>query len=165
MPSTDAPIITLLALIRQTARLMVDELVERMAALGYPEVSASWHVVFENLDPAGTRLTVLAGRARMTHQAMSELVSVIEAHGYLERLPDPSDRRARLIGLTTEGRRMARLALRQIQAIEGKWAGRWREAGLDRSIAPILAAALAQEQRSSVRDAELDAGEDRGWEG
>ena len=36
-----------------------------------------------NLDRGATRLTVLAERAGMTHQAMGELVDIIEAHGYV----------------------------------------------------------------------------------
>jgi hypothetical protein len=87
MPTRDHRITTLVTLVRQTARLMIDELVQRTVARGYIMVSASWHVVFENLGPGGTRSTVLAERARMTYQAMSELVGVIEAHGYLRRAP------------------------------------------------------------------------------
>ena len=45
----------------------------------------------------GIRLTHLAERALMTPQAMSELVEHLVSHGYLERMPDPSDRRAKLI--------------------------------------------------------------------
>jgi DNA-binding MarR family transcriptional regulator len=150
MPSNDR-IVTLLVLVRRTARSMVDELVERMASHGYPEVTASWHAVFENLDRDGTRLTALADRARMTHQSMSELVSVIEAHGYLERVQDPSDRRVRLVRFTTDGRRLARVALRQMRAIEEKWTARLGEAGLDRPLAPILAAALARDSDTDDR--------------
>ena len=39
----------------------------------------------------------------MTPQAMSELVEHLVSHGYLERMPDPSDRRAKLIVLTDLG--------------------------------------------------------------
>lgn len=39
----------------------------------------------------------------MTPQAMSELVEHLVSHGYLERMPGPSDRRAKLIVLTDLG--------------------------------------------------------------
>ena len=39
----------------------------------------------------------------MTPQAMSELVEHLVSHGYLERMPEPSDRRAKLIVLTDIG--------------------------------------------------------------
>jgi hypothetical protein len=42
------------------AQLMVAELVERLNAAGYPDISAAAHPVFENIDPNGTRLTELA---------------------------------------------------------------------------------------------------------
>src|SRR4051812_49724164 len=56
--------------------------------------------VFEGLDPDGTRLTTLAERAQMSHQAMGEMVDELVRHGYLERVPDPADRRARPISPT-----------------------------------------------------------------
>jgi hypothetical protein len=65
---------------------------------------ASHAQVFECLDPDGTRLTVLADRARMSHQAMGEMVDELTRHGFLERVPDPADGRARLIRPTARGR-------------------------------------------------------------
>ena len=55
------------------------------------------------LDPDGIRPTHLAERALMTPQAMSELVEHLVSHGYLERMPEPSDPRAKLIVLTDLG--------------------------------------------------------------
>ena len=46
--------------------------------------------VFESLDPGGSRLTALAERAQMSHQAMGELVDELLRHGYLQRIPDPA---------------------------------------------------------------------------
>src|SRR5215468_6074730 len=53
--------------------------------------------VFEVIDPGGTRLSTLAERAGMSHQAMSELVGELTTMGYLEKVADPSDGRAKLI--------------------------------------------------------------------
>ena len=47
------------------------------------------------------RLTDLAARAQMTKQSAGELVSYLEARGYLERVPDPSDGRVRINALTS----------------------------------------------------------------
>ena len=60
--------------------------------------------VFGNIDSEGTRLTTLADRAAMTAQAMGELVDDLVAKGYLTRVADPSDRRAKLTALTDRGR-------------------------------------------------------------
>ena len=54
--------ITLIGLFGRTAQLMVAELVDRLAAAGYPDLPAATHPVFENLDRDGTRLTDLAER-------------------------------------------------------------------------------------------------------
>jgi DNA-binding MarR family transcriptional regulator len=137
--------ITLIALLRRTSRLMVEEITERMEADGYPDSPARHHPVFENIDPEGTRVTVLAVRAGITHQAMVQLVAELEERGIVERVADPSDRRARLVRLTDDGREIVKAALKQIAAIEEKWRRRWREAGLQGDPRAALEAALRAE--------------------
>lgn len=63
---------------------MIDDLIARLDAAGFTGVTPAQHTVFENLGPGGTRLTELAARAGITHQSMSELVSVLEQRGYLD---------------------------------------------------------------------------------
>ena len=77
--------------------------------------------VFENLDPDGTRLTTLAERAQMSHQAMGEMVDELVRHGYLERLPDPADRRARLIRPSARGRTVLGQAAGQLCLLRQRW--------------------------------------------
>jgi DNA-binding MarR family transcriptional regulator len=77
--------------------------------------------VFESLDPGGTRLTTLADRAQMSHQAMGELVAELVHHGYLERVPDPVDRRARLIRPTARGRAELARAAAQLRVLHERW--------------------------------------------
>jgi DNA-binding MarR family transcriptional regulator len=60
-------------------------------------------MVFVHIDLDGIRLTELAARASMTPQAMGELVDDLQQLGYVERIPDPTDRRAKLIVLTDRG--------------------------------------------------------------
>lgn len=55
----------------------------------------------------GLRLKELAARASMTPQSMGELVDELEELGYVERRPDPTDRRAKRIRLTRKGKRSA----------------------------------------------------------
>lgn len=111
---------TLIVLFRAALREMLDELVDSLTAAGY-EARSSHSPLFENIDADGTRLTVLAERAEMTHPSMSELVTNIERLGYVERVPDPTDGRARLVRLTPAGRDLQRRALTEIAAIEADW--------------------------------------------
>src|SRR5882724_10054649 len=128
--SSDPARPSLIALLRRSARVMVDEITERMEVAGYPWAAARHYPVFENIDPDGTRLTVLASRAGITHQAMAQLVSELEERGIVERLADPLDGRARLVRLTADGRQRVKVARREIAEIEAKWIDRWRRAGL-----------------------------------
>jgi DNA-binding MarR family transcriptional regulator len=141
-----ARVITLIALFRETAGLMVEELVERLHAAGYRDHTAAHHPVFENIDREGTRLTVLAARAGMTHQSMGELVQTLERRGYLERRPDPFDGRATLVLLTSHGRQAVRRAIAEIAEIEAAWLERFRRAGLDVDLRAMLEAALRERQ-------------------
>jgi DNA-binding MarR family transcriptional regulator len=61
---------------------------------------------------------------------MSELVSVLERRGYLERRADPADGRARIVCLTGKGKQMLRRALKESAVIEADWNQRLAGAGL-----------------------------------
>ena len=153
------PQVTLIGLFRRAARLMVDDLVQRLAAAGYDDLPAAYHPVFENIDPGGTRLTVLAGRAGMTHQSMGELIRTLEARGYVERTADPHDGRARLVRLTAKGRQMVRTALAEIAAIEQDWLGHLSTVDGPGSLRDALERAVAR--ASSTGDGEHRAGRSR----
>jgi DNA-binding MarR family transcriptional regulator len=150
-PAADR-IITTLTLARQSVRLMVDELVARLHAAGYGDITAAHQAVFENIDRHGTRLTTLAARSGMAHQSMSELVHALERAGYLERRPDPADGRARIILLTERGRALVRQALHDIGEIEATWNDQFRAAGHDIDLRSVIEPAFdARSQRPSIR--------------
>lgn len=124
--------------LRRIAQSIVDELIERLHAAGYTDITAAHHPVFYNLDLLGTRLTELAARAGMTHQAMGESVASLVELGYLERLPDPVDRRARLVVLTPKGRKAVRRARAEVAAIDARWAERFQQAGVSADIREVF---------------------------
>jgi DNA-binding MarR family transcriptional regulator len=142
MSEDDQRPFTIMMAFRLTARLMVEELIERLEADGHQGVHPSHNALYENIDADGTRLTELAARADMTHQSMSELVANLERGGWVERRPDPTDGRARLVCLTPAGKDLVRRGLHHIAEIEAKWQERWREAGHDGELRPVLERAI-----------------------
>ena len=74
--------------------------------------------MFQYLDAAGTTVSTLAERAEMTKQAMGELVAYLEERGYVDRVPDPSDRRAKLVRPTAKGREVYAIVRELIPELE-----------------------------------------------
>ncbi len=73
---------------------------------GFPDVSEVHMTLFRNLDAEGTRPGELAARARMTKQAMTDLVRRTALLGLVERRADPDDGRAQCVVLTRRGHRL-----------------------------------------------------------
>jgi DNA-binding MarR family transcriptional regulator len=110
-------------LVRAT-RHFREDLFRRARAAGATDLREAHLQVFGTIDWGGTRLTELAARAQMTRPSMNELVDQLEAAGYLERVPDPTDGRAKLVRLTRRGRRAVTQALRWVREIEAAYAHR-----------------------------------------
>ena len=91
---------------------------------------------------AGMRLTELAALAGMTKQSMGELVDQMERAGYVERVADPDDGRARIIRLTRQGRRAGELARKIVREVQAEWAervGATRIRALEETLRAIVA--------------------------
>lgn len=101
---------------------LVDELHERLAEAGYPDIRPAHGNVFGYIRKEGSRLTELAERAQLTKQTIGYLVDYLEERGYVERGPDPGDKRAKIIRLTAEGRELIGVARGIIGQIETRWA-------------------------------------------
>jgi DNA-binding MarR family transcriptional regulator len=97
-----------------------DLVVARLAERGHGVIRAAHGAVFQYLDDTGTTVSLLAERAQMTKQAMAELVQHLETHGYLIRVPDPNDRRAKLVLPTERGREVLTLAQELVPELEGR---------------------------------------------
>src|SRR5438067_4511025 len=112
-------------------RIPFQEVVQRVGAglaeAGFDDLRPAHTAVFQHIEAGGSRLTDLAERAQITKQSMGYLVDYLEQRGYLERRPDPSDRRAALISLTDRGWEQIRAALKIIGTIEEEWGSRLGE--------------------------------------
>ncbi|EWT06497.1 MarR family transcriptional regulator [Intrasporangium chromatireducens Q5-1] len=89
---------------------------------GFTDVTQAQGRLLAGIDPTGTRLTVLADRAGIAKQTATALVDKLEAAGYVQRVPDPGDGRARLVRLTGRAEAMIPVARAEEQRIEGEWA-------------------------------------------
>ena len=110
--------LTLTMLMREAFVALNGVVLARLAERGHPEVRAAHSAVFQYLDDTGTTVSALAERAQMTKQAMAELVRHLEAHGYVRRVPDPADRRAKLVLATERGREVLAIARALVPEIE-----------------------------------------------
>ena len=118
------------------------QIVDGVVGAGFPQ-KPSHSAVFAQIRADGSRLTELARGANMTPQAMGELVDELEELGYVERRPDPTDRRAKLIVLTPRGRECIDAGIATIQGIEERIdevLGRRGHAQLRRLLTTLLAA-------------------------
>ena len=100
----------------------------RLAEMGFGDVRPAHYAVFQVLNPQGSRLTELAGRAGMTKQSMGYLVDYLEKHGYLQRVRDPLDQRAQIIRVTPKARKLDEAVERAIDELHDAWAARMGKA-------------------------------------
>ena len=124
----DSPPRPLPSILAQVKRLAVQDMFGRMAAAGFNDVREGHGCVFGFIDlDGGSRLTDLADRAGLTKQAVGEAVAELQRLGYLERVPDPEDGRAKIIKLTQRGVDAALTGRRLFKEIEDEWAERYGE--------------------------------------
>ena len=96
-----------------------------LAAAGFGDVTAAQGRVFARIDPDGTRVTDLAERAQVTKQTAGFLVEQLERAGYVRRVPDPRDARARLVRIADGGLAAVEVARQTEAAVEAEWTGIW----------------------------------------
>ena len=95
---------------------------EALGDEGYTDIRMRHTALFEALDEDGTRGSVLAERLGMTQQAMAQLLDDTQAAGYITRIPDPTDRRARVVMLTDRGQAAVELCYALLTRIEREYA-------------------------------------------
>src|SRR5689334_1203990 len=105
------------SMLGQAYSLLGFQIVDGVVGAGYPQ-KPKHSGVFAQISLDGSRLTTLAHRAGMTPQAMGELVDELVAMGYVERRPDPTDGRAKLIVPTERGRAAIEAGRVSIRGIE-----------------------------------------------
>ena len=102
-------------------RAAEDRILTALAEAGYADITRAQARLLAGIDVDGSRLVVLADRARIPKQTALALVNGLEAAGYVERAPDPSDGRARLIRLAARGRGVVPVAIAEEARLEAEW--------------------------------------------
>ena len=102
-------------------RYMEDRIFRAVQDAGFDDWTLAQVRVFQRLAPGGSRLTDLADQAQMTKQSAGVLVDQLERLGYVRRVPDPTDGRARLIVIEERGRRAAEVAMATSTEILAEW--------------------------------------------
>nr|WP_239521144.1 MarR family winged helix-turn-helix transcriptional regulator [Blastococcus saxobsidens] len=102
-------------------RAMEARILAGLAAAGFDDLTPAQGRIAARIGPAGTRLTDLAEQALVTKQTAGSLVDSLVRCGYVERVPDPTDARARLVRMAERGRAAVAVARRLEAEVEAEW--------------------------------------------
>lgn len=103
--------------------LTINELVsERLAERGFADLRPAHGTIGQHIADLGSRVTELAALAQVSKPTVVYLVNDLERLGYVKRIPDPADGRAKLVCFTTRGAQAQREARKIVAEIEGDWA-------------------------------------------
>ena len=92
------------------------------AAAGFADLGRNDGLVFRSLARRPMTVSELASHLEISKQGAAQIIDDMERRGYVERRPDPGDRRARLIGLSERGQRALANARRFHRDFERKLA-------------------------------------------
>lgn len=162
-PKTPLDLVPLPGLMEVASEAILVEFRQELVEAGYGDVRPTHGCIFRFVHEKGMRLTELAQRAGMTKQSIGEIVDDLEALGYVERVPDPADKRAKLIRLTEKGLQAQRVGFGLFGKLEQRWGKRY---GADRiaelrelleeiaaTEAPQLVPELSQAAREKIEPA------------
>jgi DNA-binding MarR family transcriptional regulator len=89
---------------------------------GFDDLRPPHANVFPFVPPEGITVSELAELARVRKQTMAEAVEQLERMGYVERRPNPHDRRSRLVFLTSRGESVKPVTHATAARVEERWA-------------------------------------------
>ena len=102
-------------------RAMEARLFAAMSAAGFDDITLAQGRLAARIGPRGTRLTDLAEQALVTKQTAGHLVDQLERAGYVRRVPDPTDARARLVQIAERGEALVALSRQVETEVETEW--------------------------------------------
>ncbi len=135
---------TVPALVQLLARAGADRLRADFAAQGMDGLRPAHALLLIPLLGGGRHASSLAAGLGVTRQAVAQVVTTLERDGYVQRVTDPGDARAKLICLTPRGRAALRAMHATARAVEQDWRRRLgdeRLADFRQTLLTLLAAA------------------------
>ena len=134
---------TVPALVQLVAASAAPHLRSAFADAGLDGIRPAQSVALVPLAAGGLHASDLADRLRVSRQAVAQAITGLERHGYVSRVPDPDDARARIIELTPRGREALRVMRSNAVNLEKRWQdvlGGQRFAELRETLQLLLAA-------------------------
>ncbi|MBO0773354.1 MAG: MarR family transcriptional regulator [Actinobacteria bacterium] len=102
-------------------RAMEIRVMQAVQAAGFGDITVAQARLFARIGPSGTRITDLAEQAQVTKQTAGFLVDQLERRGYVRRVPDPADARARLVHIAARGQAAIEVARTTEAEVEAEW--------------------------------------------
>ncbi|GAA3776396.1 MarR family winged helix-turn-helix transcriptional regulator [Streptomyces chiangmaiensis] len=102
-------------------RALENRVFAALAEAGFDDFTPAQARVMQRIGPNGTRLTELAEQAQVTKQTAGFLVDQLERAGYVRRMPDPTDKRARLVCLAERALAAQPVAGAVVAEVEKEW--------------------------------------------
>jgi DNA-binding MarR family transcriptional regulator len=90
----------------------------------FPGLRSRHYRLLSFIPDDGIRLSRVATQSGLTKQALAQALAPLEAGGYLEVAPDPTDRRARVVRRTDRGHEVVDAVLAIQGARETEWSAR-----------------------------------------
>lgn len=138
----------LLRLAHQQWTLAVDT---RLAEEGFDDIKPHHANIFTFVPPEGMQVSQLTELAHVRKQSMTQTVEELEKLGYVERRPDPNDKRGKLVFLTERGKKVSPIARSAGKLVDQHWAEMTSPEeieGLRNALRSVLAATAGPTEKS-----------------
>lgn len=110
-----------IAVADKLARALRNDMLTNGHRQGHTEIQSSHNAVFATLPSEGARAADMALRAGITRQSMGEVIREMTRLGVLETIPDPEDRRAKIVRYTDYGYTLAQSGKQHIMDLEERF--------------------------------------------
>lgn len=108
-------------LLRDPALAINERVSAGLAQRGFADFRPALGTIGQHIADGGSRVTELARLAQLSKPTVVYLVDELERLGYVERVADPDDGRAKLVRLTERGFRAQETARGILAEIEEDW--------------------------------------------